>query len=34
MSQQTHRVINPETTAKSVGYTQVVETSGTRTVYI
>jgi enamine deaminase RidA (YjgF/YER057c/UK114 family) len=34
MSQKQHRFINPETIAKPTGYTHVVETSGTRTVYI
>lgn len=34
MSSNSHRFINPETVARPTGYTHVVETHGTRTVYI
>jgi reactive intermediate/imine deaminase len=34
MTDKPHRFINPDTISKPVGYTHVVETTGSRTVYI
>ena len=34
MTDKLHRFINPDTISKPVGYTHVVETTGSRTVYI
>jgi reactive intermediate/imine deaminase len=34
MNQHPHRFINPQSIARPVGYTHVVETKGSRTVYI
>lgn len=34
MSKTPHRLINPETIARPTGYTHVVETRGSRTIYI